>query len=67
MWGLLQLCTGALSDPLGRKRLIAGGVLVQSGALASVALAGILALGRCGGAARRGHGDGLPAWLSPRA
>jgi MFS family permease len=37
-WGLLQLWTGALSDRWGRKRLIAGGMLVQSGALAAVAL-----------------------------
>jgi MFS family permease len=38
VWGLLQLWTGALSDRLGRKRLIAGGMLVQSGALAAIAL-----------------------------
>jgi MFS family permease len=38
VWGLLQLWTGALSDRWGRKRLIAGGMLVQSGALAAVAL-----------------------------
>jgi MFS family permease len=37
-WGLLQLWTGALSDRWGRKRLIAGGMLVQSGALAAIAL-----------------------------
>jgi MFS family permease len=29
MWGLLQLWTGGLSDRLGRKRLIAGGMAVQ--------------------------------------
>jgi MFS family permease len=39
VWGLLQLWTGALSDRWGRKRLIAGGMLVQSGALAAIALA----------------------------
>ncbi len=39
VWGLLQLATGALSDRWGRKRLIAGGMLVQSGALAAIALA----------------------------
>lgn len=38
VWGLLQLWTGALSDRWGRKRLIAGGMLLQGGALAAVAL-----------------------------
>lgn len=38
VWGLLQLWTGALSDRWGRKRLIARGMLVQSGALATIAL-----------------------------
>lgn len=38
VWGLLQLWTGALSDRWGRKRLIAGGMLLQSGALAAIAL-----------------------------
>jgi MFS family permease len=38
VWGLLQLWTGALSDRWGRKRLIAGGMLVQGGALAAIAL-----------------------------
>jgi MFS family permease len=38
VWGLLQLWTGALSDRWGRKRLIAGGMLVQGGALAAVAI-----------------------------
>jgi MFS family permease len=38
VWGLLQLWTGALSDRWGRKRLIAGGMLMQSGALAAIAL-----------------------------
>ena len=38
VWGLLQLGTGALSDRWGRKRLIAGGMLVQGGALAAIAL-----------------------------
>jgi MFS family permease len=33
MWGLLQLWTGGLSDRLGRKRLIAGGMAVQGVAL----------------------------------
>jgi MFS family permease len=38
VWGLLQLWTGALSDRQGRKKLIAGGMLVQAGALAAIAL-----------------------------
>ncbi len=38
MWGLLQLWTGALSDRWGRKGLIVGGMLVQGGALAMIAL-----------------------------
>jgi MFS family permease len=38
-WGMLQLWTGALSDRWGRKRLIAGGMMVQGVALAWVALA----------------------------
>jgi MFS family permease len=38
VWGLLQLWTGARSDRWGRKWLIAGGMLVQSGALATIAL-----------------------------
>jgi MFS family permease len=38
VWSLLQVWTGALSDRWGRKRLIAGGMLLQGGALAAVAL-----------------------------
>jgi MFS family permease len=38
VWGLLQLGTGPLSDRWGRKRLIAGGMLLQGVALAAVAL-----------------------------
>ncbi|WP_395800911.1 MFS transporter [Arthrobacter sp. FW306-04-A] len=34
VWGAGQLVTGALSDRIGRKPLIAGGMLVQSAALA---------------------------------
>ncbi len=36
-WGVGQLFTGALSDRWGRKRLIAGGMVVQAVALAMVA------------------------------
>jgi MFS family permease len=37
-WGLGQLYTGGLSDRVGRKPLIAGGMVVQAVALASMAL-----------------------------
>jgi MFS family permease len=39
VWGTLQLWTGAISDRWGRKRLIAGGMLLQGVALAAIALA----------------------------
>jgi MFS family permease len=38
VWGAGQLVTGALSDRIGRKRLIAAGMLVQAGAIGLVAL-----------------------------
>jgi len=38
-WGLLQLWTGAWSDRIGRKRLIAGGMLVQALSLGAIAMA----------------------------
>jgi MFS family permease len=38
VWGLGQLVTGALSDRIGRKPLITGGMLLQGAALAVVAL-----------------------------
>ena len=37
-WGLLQLLTGALSDVIGRKWLIAGGMTLQAGAIAAFAI-----------------------------
>jgi MFS family permease len=40
VWGLGQLLTGPLSDLLGRKPLITGGMLLQAVALAGIALAG---------------------------
>ena len=49
VWGLGQLVTGAMSDRYGRKPLIAGGMLLQAGALALVALGNLSA---CGPAAR---------------
>jgi MFS family permease len=36
-WGVMQLFTGALSDSVGRKWLIAGGMVVQGGALIATA------------------------------
>ncbi|MDQ3454889.1 MAG: MFS transporter [Actinomycetota bacterium] len=44
VWGLGQLLTGALSDRVGRKPLIVGGMLLQAGALGLVALAGSFAM-----------------------
>ena len=38
VWGVLQLWIGAASDHLGRKRLIAGGMLLQGVALGAIAL-----------------------------
>jgi MFS family permease len=38
VWGLGQLVTGGLSDRLGRKALIVGGMLLQSAALALIAV-----------------------------
>jgi MFS family permease len=43
VWGLGQLVTGPLSDRLGRKPLITGGMLLQALALAGTALAGSFA------------------------
>lgn len=37
-WGITQLWTGALSDRIGRKRLIVGGMLVQGAALVAMIL-----------------------------
>jgi MFS family permease len=37
-WGLAQVATGALSDRIGRKRLIVAGMLVQAAAIASIAI-----------------------------
>jgi len=40
VWGLAQVGTGALSDRIGRKPLIAGGMLVQAVAITGIALGG---------------------------
>src|SRR6266542_4147495 len=39
VWGLAQVGTGALSDRIGRKGLIVGGMLVQAGAIGLIAVA----------------------------
>ena len=36
-WGVVQIVTGALSDRIGRKRLIVAGMLVQAAAIAAIA------------------------------
>src|SRR4029079_26478 len=36
-WGLGQIAMGALSDRIGRRRLIVTGMLVQAGAIAAIA------------------------------
>lgn len=41
-WGLAQLATGPASDRVGRAPLVAGGLLLQAAAIASLALAGTL-------------------------
>lgn len=43
-WGITQLYTGYLSDRIGRKVLIAGGMLVQAVGIGVVAIAGDIAL-----------------------
>jgi MFS family permease len=40
VWGLGQLVTGGLSDRVGRKPMIAGGMLTQAAAIAWIAAAG---------------------------
>jgi len=44
VWGVGQLATGALSDRIGRKRLIAGGLAFQAASLAVIAIGGGFAL-----------------------
>jgi MFS family permease len=44
VWGFGQLVTGGLSDRVGRKPLIVGGMFVQAGAIAAVALSESFAL-----------------------
>jgi MFS family permease len=44
VWGVAQLGTGALSDHIGRKGLIAGGMVVQAGAILLFVLANTFTL-----------------------
>ncbi len=51
VWGVGQLATGTVSDRIGRKRLIAGGLAVQAASLAVIATGegfGIWAIGAIG-------------------
>jgi MFS family permease len=48
VWGLGQLATGALSDRLGRKWLIASGMWVQAGAIALIAASNTFGSGALG-------------------
>jgi MFS family permease len=58
VWGVVQLFTGALSDRVGRKRLIVGGMWVQAVGIAIVILAGSFA-GFALGAAVLGLGTAM--------
>jgi MFS family permease len=58
VWGLGQLLTGPLSDRLGRKPLITGGMLLQAVALAGTAVAGSF-LPWAGGAILLGVGTAM--------
>ena len=61
VWGLGQLVTGALSDRIGRKWLIAGGMLTQAVAIASIAATSGLRAWALGAVApRRRHRHGVP-------
>ena len=44
VWGIGQLFTGALSDRIGRKWLIAGGMWIQAGGIAVIAASGSFTL-----------------------
>ena len=60
-WGVGQLFTGALSDRLGRKWLIAAGMWVQAAGIAViVSRASLRRLRRRWHPARRRHRDGVP-------
>jgi MFS family permease len=48
VWGVAQLFTGALSDRIGRKGLIAGGMWIQALGIAVIAASGSFVLFACG-------------------
>jgi MFS family permease len=58
VWGIGQLFTGALSDRVGRKWLIAGGMWVQAAAIALIVLSSHMT-GFAAGAALLGAGTGM--------
>jgi MFS family permease len=58
VWGLLQVATGPLSDRVGRKALIAGGMLVQAAGIWLTVLGGGYAAW-LGGAALQGIGTAM--------
>jgi MFS family permease len=58
VWGVGQLFTGALSDRLGRKWLIAGGMWIQAGGIALIVLSASLG-GFAVGAALLGGGTAM--------
>ena len=57
-WGLVQLGTGALSDRIGRKWLIAAGMWTQAGGIAVIAMSETF-LGFAVGAALLGVGTAM--------
>jgi MFS family permease len=57
-WGLVQLGTGALSDRVGRKRLIAAGMWTQAGGIAAIAMSERFS-GFAAGAAMLGVGTAM--------
>jgi MFS family permease len=58
VWGLVQLYTGALSDRVGRKGLIVGGMWVQAVGIATIGIAGGFA-GFAAGAVLLGLGTAM--------
>ena len=44
VWAVAQIATGGLSDRFGRKPLIVGGMLLQAGAIAAIAVGSIFAV-----------------------
>jgi MFS family permease len=59
VWSVAQIATGAWSDSLGRKPLIAGGMLVQALALALLALSGGALAPAAGAAVLLGAGTAM--------